>query len=200
MRQPPTKTDIVKLVESCKTPGSKLAIALAAFSGLTPGQIRRLTLGRNVGELSLPRLKFVQMPARINLSSAPREETRRPFRFHRWYTFMSSRSGAWLLEDLKARSQQPVSAKSAVVTARSFREADGGVHVASFRWHDLQDFFAESFIRCFVTMGTGSVDLHFLLGHSIDENALTHVWRFFDPQRIEWMRAKYARVEKRFFA
>jgi hypothetical protein len=43
MRQPPTKSDIVKLVESCKTPGAKLAVALSAYSGLKPGQVRELT-------------------------------------------------------------------------------------------------------------------------------------------------------------
>jgi hypothetical protein len=31
------------------------------------------------------------------------------------------------------------------------------------------------------------------------EDDLTHVWRFFDPQRIEWMRDRYAQVEKQFF-
>ena len=43
MKQPPTKSDIVKLVESCKTPGAKLAVALAAFSGLDPAQIESLS-------------------------------------------------------------------------------------------------------------------------------------------------------------
>jgi hypothetical protein len=188
--------EVGKLLNGCKSPGAKLAIALAAFSGLQLGQVRGLSLGKNVVGLPLPQLKFAEVPARIELWS--RVTQRRAVHPHKWYTFLSTRACGWLLEDLKVRSQ-PVSTKATVVTSRSFKEADRVVHAAGLRWHDLRDFFAESFIHCFVTMGTGSVDLRFLLGHSIDENVLTHVWRFYDPQRIKWMRARYAQVEKQYF-
>ena len=73
------------------------------------------------------------------------------------------------------------------------------VHESGVRWHELRDFFASSFLRCFVTLGTSPIDLRFILGHAIKEDDLTHVWRFFDPQRIEWMRDRYTQVEKQFF-
>jgi hypothetical protein len=193
MKQPPTKNQVLQLLDTCHSPGAKLAVGLAAFSGLKPEQVRQVTLG-SIVELSLPKRKFSQVPARIELGSAPR----RRVRFHRWYTFLSSRGCSWLLEDLETRTQ-PITAESPVVTAVALREADKGVHWAGFGWHDLRDFFAESFLRCFVTMGTASIDFRFLLGHAIKEDELTHVRQFSDPQRIEWMRDRYVQVEKQFF-
>lgn len=189
-RQPPTKEAVGKLLDACRSPGAKLAVALAVHSGLKTGQVRELVFSDLV-EFSTASKQFSQIPSRINL--------RNQVTGRKYYTFLSTAACWWLLEDLKTRTQ-PVKAESTVVGPAALRETEKAIHAMGLRWHDLRDFFAESFIRCFATMGTGSVDLHFLLGHSIDENVLTHVWRFFDPKRIEWMRGRYVRVEKQFFA
>lgn len=42
MKMPPTKDQVLQLVDACQSAGAKLAVALAAFSGLGPGQVKRL--------------------------------------------------------------------------------------------------------------------------------------------------------------
>jgi hypothetical protein len=38
-----------------------------------------------------------------------------------------------------------------------------------------------------------------MLGHVIEEDEMTHFLRFFEPQRVEYMRNRYTQVEKQFF-
>jgi hypothetical protein len=169
-----------------------LAVALAAFSGLRPGQVRELAL-ENVVELSLPGLQFSQMPARIELGSVMR---RRPVL--RWYTFLSTSGCRWLLDELKLRTTPP-SAESLVVTGQAFTEADGALHKAGVRWLDLRDYFN----ACFMTLSTpqiASVAVHFMLGHAVEREAQKHFMRsFFNQGTIRSLRESYVRVEKKFF-
>lgn len=192
LKQPLGKAEVLGLVESCDRRGAKLAIALGAFSGLGPGQVRELAL-QNVVELSLPRLQFSQVPARIELRSVMRRRLAL-----KWYTFLSTSSCRWLLGELKLRTTPP-SAESLVVTEQAFTEADGALHEARVRWHDLRDYFN----TCFVTFSTPqipSVAVHFMLGHSVEREARKHFMRsFFNQGTIRSLRESYVRVEKKFF-
>jgi hypothetical protein len=183
LKQPPGKAQVLGLVESCDKPGARLAVALAAFSGLGPGQVRELAL-ENVVELSLPGLQFSQVPARIELRSVMRR------RALKWYTFLSTSSCRWLLDELKLRSTPP-SAESLVVTEQAFMEADGALHETRVRWHDLRDFFHQS---C-VVGGMSNLEADFILGHELGSAG-----RFVNPSRaVDYLRNKYVEVEKRFF-
>ena len=114
----------------------------------------------------------------------------------RYYTFLSSQGCGLLSKDLKTRSQL-ITAQTPVVAVGGLKEAERAVRAASLRWHDLRDYFHACFMT---TMSSSSHDpVDFMLGHVIDEVALTHMWRFFDPQRVEWMRGRYVQVEKQFF-
>ncbi len=43
LQKPPVrKEEVTRLLDACHSPGAKLAVGLAAFSGLDPGQIRAL--------------------------------------------------------------------------------------------------------------------------------------------------------------
>jgi hypothetical protein len=189
MRQPPTKEQVLQLLESCRSPGAKLAVALAAFSGLGPGQVKKLVF-RNLVEFSLAKKQFVEVPSRIQMLEAVGN---RRTTVVRYYTFLASRGCEWLLEDLKSRPQPR--GESTVVTEEAFKLAEKAVHAAGLGWHVLRDYF----LACFVTSSTSSTPVHFMLGHAIDKEEETHIWRFSDPQRIEWMRKKYVEVEKQFF-
>ncbi len=191
MKQPPTKKQVLRLIESCDSPGARLAVALAAFSGLDPGQIRALVF-QNLVEFSTARKQFSQVPARIELWNH-----RSPLR-RKYYTFLSTHGCRYALDELKARNQT-LSTGSPVVPPQAFKEADRALHDAAMKWHVLRDFFASSFLRRFVTLGTSSIDLRFKFGHAVKEDDLTHVWQFFNPDRIEWMRDRYTQVEKQFF-
>ncbi len=191
MKQPPTKKQVLRLIEACSRPGARLAVALAAFSGLDPEQIRALVF-ENLVDLSTAGKQFSQVPARIELWN------HRSPRGRKYYTFLSTGGCRYAFDELKARNQQ-ISTGSRVVPPQAFREADRALHDAGVRWHELRDFFASSFLRCFVTLGTSSIDLRFILGHAVKEDDLTHVWQFFNPDRIEWMRDRYTQVEKQFF-
>jgi hypothetical protein len=174
-------------VDACCHPRARLAVALAAHSGLKTGQVRELVFSDLV-EFSIASKQFTQIPSRISLRN---QVTRR-----KYYSFLSTAGCRWLLEDLKTR-RQPLTAGSPVVTGVASREAEKTVHGAGFRWGDLRDYFHACFMTTMIS--SSSVPVDFMLGHMIDEAALTHVWRFFDPQRIKWMRARYAQVEKQYF-
>lgn len=60
LKQPPTKVEVLRLLESCNGSGDKLAVGLAAFSGLKPGVLRWLTL-RNLVEFSASGKQFPQV-------------------------------------------------------------------------------------------------------------------------------------------
>ena len=49
MKQPRTKKQVLRLIESCGSPGAKLAVALAAFSGLRPGADQNACLSESGG-------------------------------------------------------------------------------------------------------------------------------------------------------
>jgi hypothetical protein len=66
MRMPRTGEDVAKLVDSCWSPGAKLAVGLAAFSGLRPGQVRELAFS-NLVEFSTARKQFSQIPSQIEV-------------------------------------------------------------------------------------------------------------------------------------
>ena len=51
LKQLPTKKQVLRLIESCGSPGARLAVTLAAFSGLDRGQIRELVF-QNLVEFS----------------------------------------------------------------------------------------------------------------------------------------------------
>jgi len=191
MKQPPTKDDIVRLVESCGSPGGKLAVGLAAFSGLKPGVLRELML-RNLVELSLPGLQFLQAPSRIEV------EGRRRFSRVKFYTFLSSSGCRYLLGELKARSQ-PLSPDSLVVDHQAFREADEAVHGAGVRWLDLGRYFISCFMVTELDTGLRREEIYFMSGHVIKEEDLAHLRDFFHPKSVEIMRKGYVQVERRFF-
>jgi len=190
-RQPPTKGAVMKLVGSCGSAGAKLAVALAAFGGLHPRQVKRLVFGDLV-EFSLSKRRFSKIPSRIRMV----ERVGYRVTVAMFYTFLSSRGCKWMVQDLKTRSR-PITAQTPVITVGGFKEAEKAVRAAALCWHDLRDYFH----ACFMTtmIGSSSMPVDFMLGHMIDEAALTHVWRFFDPARIDWMRNKYIEVEKQFF-
>lgn len=186
----PTKEQVLGLLESCASPGAKVAIALAAFGGLGPGQVKKLAF-RSLVEFSLTKKRFSKIPSRIQMREAVGS---RRASVVRYYTFLSSRGCEWLLRDLKSRPQPR--AESSVVTGEALKEAESGIRAAGLRWHDLRDYFHVCFDRA---LSSSSAPVDFMLGHVIKEDEMTHVWRF-DPQRIEWMRDRYVEVEKQFFS
>jgi len=188
-KQLPTKDQVLQLLDACRSPGAKLAVGLAAFSGLGPGEVKGLVF-RNLVEFSLTKRLFQQVPSRVQMLERRRTVMR-------YYTFLSSQGCELLSKDLKTRSQ-PITAQTPVVTVGGLKEAEKAVRAASLRWHDLRDYFHACFMTTMIS--SSSVPVDFMLGHVIDETALTHVWRFFDPARIDWMRNKYVEVEKQFFS
>lgn len=189
-RQTPQKEEVLRLLESCGSPGAKLAVGLAAFSGLKPGVLRGLVL-RNLVELSQPGLQFSQVPSRIEVVVGRRGAT-----LVRFYTFLSTDGCQWLLEDLKTRSQF-ASAKSPVVTAQSFREAEKTVHTAGLKWFDLRRYCMSAFMVADTKLPRDVIDSMF--GYKVKEDALQHFVNFFKPSFISFVRQEYVRVEGRFF-
>jgi hypothetical protein len=190
----PRKGEILRLVSSCEEPGARLAIELAAFSGLKPGQVRGLTL-RNIVELSLQSLQFSRVPARIELRSGLRR--RWTAGFGRWYTFLSTSGCESLLEELRGRTSQ-LSATSLAVTGQAFKEANRMLQVAEVRWFELRHYFH----ACLDVPTTTHIPyqaVSFMLGYVVKEDHLTQVRAFFEPQNVEWLRGRYVQVEKEFF-
>ena len=185
MRQPLTKDDIVKFVDSCDNAEAKLAVALAAFSGLRPGQVKKLAF-RNLVEFSIAGKKFSHVPSRIQIEEVVRNR-RTVVRF---YTFLSSRGCQWLLRDLKSRPQP--TAESRVVTEQAFKGAEKVIHAADLRWHDLRDYFH---VSC-VMANTPRFAVRFMLGHVSDKED-----RFRNlSSEFSFLRKAYAKVEKRYFS
>jgi hypothetical protein len=126
----PRKEDVMHLLGSCVSPGAKLAVGLAAFSGLRPGQVRELVLS-NLVEFSTASQQFSRIPSQIEL--------RNQVTWRRYYTFLSTSGCKHLLDDLSTRSQ--VSSKETVVTKRGFAEAGRVVRAAKVKWFELRHFF-----------------------------------------------------------
>jgi hypothetical protein len=186
MCTPPTKDDVEKLIESCNSAGAKVAVGLAAFSGLGwPGQIRQLNF-RNLVELSLAKRRFLEVPSRIQL---PGIRNRRAAVI-RYCTFLSSRGCEWLLEDLKSRPQPP-RAESPVVTELAFKDAERAVRAAGLRWHDLRDYF---YAAC-VKTGVSQRVVDFMLGHVVRRE--DHV-RDMLSREIDFLRKEYRKVDEQF--
>jgi integrase len=180
-----TKDQVENLLAACKSPGAKLAVALAAFSGLGPGQVKKLDF-QNLVEFSLVKEQFLEVPSRIQMLGNRRTTVLR------YYTFLSSRACAWLSEDLKSRPRQRV--ESSVVNGCGLKEAEKAVHAASLRWHDLRDFFHQS---C-VVGGMSNVETDFILGHTLGRSG--RFMNVFAPKAIDLLRHAYVEVEKRCFA
>jgi hypothetical protein len=186
MRMPPTKNDILKLLDACQSPGAKLAVGLAAFSGLHPRQVKELVF-RNLVEFSLAKKRFSQVPSRIQMLEAVGNRSATVVRY---YTFLSSRGCEWLLEDLKSRPQPR--GESTVVTEEAFKLAEKAVHAAGLRWHELRDFFHSCCVL--VNMPRAAVD--FMLGHVLSRE--DRFDRISLSQEVDYMRKKYAKVEEHF--
>lgn len=180
----------MRLLESCVSPGAKLAVGLAAFSGLRPGQVRELVF-QNLVEFSAAGRQFSQVPSRIELRNRS---------FWKYYTFLSTSGCRHLLDDLSMRSQ-PISSKEQVVTVRAFAEADRILRAAKLRWFELRHYFLGS---CdWVEQQYRALPheaIHFMLGYVVKEDDLTHVLYFFEPKAIGFLRNGYVEVEKQFFA
>jgi len=129
----PRKEDVMRLLESCVNPGAKLAVGLAAFSGLRPGQVRELAF-QNLAEFSAASKQFSQIPSRIDLKN---QVTGR-----RYYTFLSTGGCKLLLDDLSTRSQPVL--KEWVVTRRAWAEASRVLRGAKVKWFELRHFFRGS--------------------------------------------------------
>jgi hypothetical protein len=185
MRMPSTGEDVAKLIDSCRSPGGKLAVGLAAHSGLGPGQVKKLVF-RNLVEFSLAKKQFVKVPSRIQMLEAVGNRCATVVRY---YTFLSSRGCEWLLEDLKSRPQPR--AESPVVTEQAFREAEKAVRAAGLRWHDLRDYFCTSCVKVDVSQRV----IDFMLGHVAQRE--DHV-RDMMSQEIDYLRKEYRKVDKQF--
>jgi len=186
MRMPPTKNHIVKLIDACQSPGAKLAVSLAAHSGLGPGQIKKLVF-RDLVEFSLAKKQFSEVPSRIQMMEAVGN---RRSTVVRYCTFLSSRGCEWLLEDLKSRSPRP-RAESPVVTEQAFREAETVVRAAGLRWHDLRDYF---YTTC-VKTGVSQRVVDFMLGHVVRRE--DHI-RDMLSREIDYLRKEYRKVDAQF--
>ena len=111
----------------------------------------------------------------------------------RYYTFLSSRGCRWLLRDLKSRPQPPT-VKSPVVTEQAFKGAEKVIHAAGLRWHDLRDYFHQSFEVLYVS----SRAVRFMLGHPLKKEEERYM-NAFNPQAIGFLRQTYVKVERQFF-
>jgi len=187
MKMPPTRNDIIKLVDSCKTPGAKLAVGLAAFSGLHPRQVKGL-LFRNLVEFSLAKKQFLEVPSRIQMLEAVGN---RRATVVRYYTFLSSRGCDWLREDLRTR-HQAFSPDAGVVTAQSFSQADRVVRAAGFHWHDLRDLFHSYCVLANVPHAV----VDFMLGYVLSKDDVLD--RMSLLREVDYVRMKYAEVEEQF--
>ena len=185
----PSKSDILRLLESCSSPGAKLAVGLAAFSGLRPGQVRELVF-QNLVEFSTAGKQFSHVPSRIELWGTLQRRSI-PMK---WYTFLSTSGCRWLLEDLKTRTQ-PTSTNSKVVTAQAFREAEKVIHAAGLKWFDLRDYCKSSFMVADTKLPREVID--YMFGYAVKEDVfLSHfIGNLLDPR----FRQEYVRVEERLF-
>ena len=181
----PSKSDILRLLESCSSPGAKLAVGLAAFSGLHPRQVKELVF-RNLVEFSLAKKQFLEVPSRIQMMEAVGN---RRSTVVRYCTFLSSRGCEWLLEDLKSRSPPP-RAESPVVTEQAFTEAERAVQTAGLRWHDLRDYFWAACVK----VGIPHYAVDFMLGHVLRGSD-----RFRNlSAEVSYLRKQYVKVEQLF--
>ena len=186
MRMPPTKNDILKLLDAFQIPGAKLAVVLAAFSGLHPRQVKELVF-RNLVEFSLAKKQFLEVPSRIQMMEAVGN---RRSTVVRYYTFLSSRGCEWLLEDLKARSQ-PLHVDSPVLTEQALKQAEKAVHAAGLRWHDLRDYLYTSCVK----VGVSQRVIDFMLGHVVRQE--DHIMEMLSRE-IDYLRKEYRKVDEQF--
>jgi hypothetical protein len=184
-RQPPTREAVEKLLDSCPSAGSKLAVALAAFSGLGPGQVKKLVF-QNLVEYSLVKRRFVEVPSRIQIVELPGIRNRQSA-IMKYSTFLSSRGCGWVLEDSKSRSQ-PLQVGSPVIMEQAFKEAEEAVHAAGIRWHDLRDYFYASCMK----VGVSQHVIDFMLGHVTRRDHVRETL----SREIDYLRKEYRKVDE----
>lgn len=189
-RPPPIKTEVLRLVESCTSPGAKLALELAAFSGLRPGQVRELAFS-NLVEFSTAGNQFSQVPSRIDLENAVTGR--------KYYSFLSADGCELLLDDLSTRGH--VASKETVVTERGLAEADRVLRVAKVKWFELRRFFASSCELAALQLPNRPLPhdaISFTLGHAVN-GAFPIDRSFFDSKIVGMLRQGYTQIEKECF-
>lgn len=185
MKQLPTKKQVLRLMESRSSPGARLAVALAAYGGLHPRQVKGLVFGKLV-EFSLAKRMFSEVPSRIRIA----ERVGYRVTVVMFYTFLSTSGCRWLLEDLKTHTRR-LTTESPVVTSSALRESEKAIHAEGLRWHDLRDYFCASCLK----VGTPHYAVDFMLGHKLKGSD-----RFRNLSgEAEFLRKQYAKVEERFF-
>jgi hypothetical protein len=187
MRMPPTGEDVAKLIDSCRSPGAKLAVGLAAFSGLRPGQVRELAFS-NLVEFSMARKQFSRIPSQIEL--------RNEVTWRKYYTFLSTSGCKHLLDDL---STSQVSSKETVVTRRGLSEAGRVVRAAKVKWFELRHFFRGSCEWAELRLAKRPLPpeaIRFMLGNYVQEELDLSP---FDSKIVEMLRQGYSMVEKECF-
>jgi integrase len=184
----PRKEDVVRLLESCSGQGAKLAVGLAAFSGLRPGQVRELAFS-NLVEFSMARKQFSRIPSQIEL--------RNEVTWRKYYTFLSTSGCKHLLDDLSTRSQ--VSSKETVVTRRGLSEAGRVVRAAKVKWFELRHFFRGSCEWAELRLAKRPLPpeaIRFMLGNYVQEELDLSP---FDSKIVEMLRQGYGMVEQECF-
>jgi hypothetical protein len=184
----PRKEDVVRLLESCSGQGAKLAVGLAAFSGLRPGQVRELAFS-NLVEFSMARKQFSRIPSQIEL--------RNEVTWRKYYTFLSTSGCKHLLDDLSTRSQ--VSSKETVVTRRGLSEAGRLLRAAKVKWFELRHFFRGSCEWAELRLAKRPLPpeaIRFMLGNYVQEELDLAP---FDSKIVEMLRQGYSIVEKECF-
>jgi len=186
----PTKAEVLRLVESCSSPSAKLALGLAAFSGLRPGQVRELAFS-NLVEFSTAGKQFSQVPSRIDMINAVTGR--------KYYSFLSADGCELLLDDLSTRGH--VASTETVVTKQGLTEADRVLRVAKVKWFELRRFFASSWELAALQLPNRPLPhdaISFTLGHAV--NGDFPIDRsFFDPKVIGLLRQGYTQIEKECF-
>ena len=91
---------------------------------------------------------------------------------------------------MQSRAKRPTT-RSLVVTEQAFKEAKKAVHAFDLRWHQLRDYFTESFVRFSIPYPV----VDFMLGHVPKE--YDHFSNLYSE--AEFLRKEYVKIEKRFF-
>lgn len=81
-----------------------------------------------------------------------------------------------------------------MVTEQAFKGAEKVIHAAGLRWHDLRDYFHQSFEVLYVS----SRAVRFMLGHPLKKEEERYM-NAFNPQAIGFLRQTYVKVERQFF-
>ena len=185
----PRKEEVLRLLQSCGSPGAKLAVALAARSGLKPGQVKSLVY-QNLVEFSTMGNQLSQVPSRIEL--------RNRVSWKKYYTFLSTVGCEQLLVDLGAKSQ-PVSPKEAVLSGKALAEAAQVLRKADVRWFELRHFFRMSCNLAEMEFRALRPEMiQFMLGNAV-KGDFPIARSFFDSKVVGMLRQGYSQVEKQSF-